>query len=168
MTLYVSGPEARELEQLTTPGITVHFMSERSGDASAIKMCYAAMTKGVQALVLELLISARRLGVDAALEAQIKASRSDVYNFVIDALPRMPPKAYRWVPETEEIAATFAAAGLTPLGMQGAAQPVAEAALFARFGHLSGFKMLAGHVEALTLLSSGRPLLLLPAQVKVR
>jgi protease-4 len=53
-------------------------------------------------------------------------------------------------------------------GMQGAAQPVAEAALFARFGHLSGFKMLAGHVEALTLLSSGRPLLLLPAQVKVR
>ena len=121
MTLYVSGPEARELEQLTTPGITVHFMSERSGDASAIKMCYAAMTKGVQALVLELLISARRLGVDAALEAQIKASRSDVYNFVIDALPRMPPKAYRWVPEMEQIAQTFEGAGLTPRIFQGAA-----------------------------------------------
>ena len=128
MTLYVSGPEARELEQLETPQVKVHFLSERSGDASAIKMCYAAMTKGVQALVLELLIAARRLGVDAALEAQIKSSRSDVYNFVIDALPRMPPKAYRWVPETEEIARTFDAVGLTPLTMQGAARMCAAIA----------------------------------------
>jgi len=52
-------------------------------------------------------------------------------------------------------------------GMQGAVQPVAEAALLARFGHLPGFQILAGHVEALTLLSSGRPLLLLPARVKI-
>ena len=121
MTLYVSGPEARELEQLATPQVKVHFLSERSGDASAIKMCYAAMTKGVQALVLELLIAARRLGVDAALEAQIKSSRSDVYNFVIDALPRMPPKAYRWVPEMQQIAQTFEGAGMTPRIFQGAA-----------------------------------------------
>lgn len=121
MTLYVSGPEARELEQLETPQVKVHFLSERSGDASAIKMCYAAMTKGVQALVLELLIAARRLGVDAALEAQIKSSRSDVYNFVIDALPRMPPKAYRWVPEMEQIAQTFEGAGMTPRIFEGAA-----------------------------------------------
>ena len=121
MTLYVSGPEARELEQLETPQVKVHFLSERSGDASAIKMCYAAMTKGVQALVLELLIAARRLGVDAALEAQIKSSRSDVYNFVIDALPRMPPKAYRWVPEMQQIAQTFEGAGMTPRIFQGAA-----------------------------------------------
>jgi hypothetical protein len=33
----------------------------------------------------------------------------------------MPPKAYRWVPETTEIAATFADAGLTPRILQGAA-----------------------------------------------
>jgi 3-hydroxyisobutyrate dehydrogenase-like beta-hydroxyacid dehydrogenase len=120
-TLYVSGPEARALEQIATPQITVTVMSERVGDASAIKMCYAAMTKGVQALGVELLVAARRLGVDAALEAQFKTSRSDVYNWVLGALPVMPPKAYRWVPEMLEIAKTFEAAGMTPRMFQGAA-----------------------------------------------
>lgn len=119
--LYVSGPEAHMLEQITTPQITVTVMSERIGDASAIKMCYAAMTKGVQALGVELLVAARRLGVDAALEAQFKASRSDVYNWVLGALPVMPPKAYRWVPEMLEIARTFEAAGMTPRIFEGAA-----------------------------------------------
>lgn len=121
MNLYVSGPEARELEQIATPQIAIRVLSERIGDASAIKMCYAAMTKGVQALVLELLVAARRLGVDAALEAQIKTSRSEVYDWVISALPIMPPKAHRWVPEMQEIAKTFEAAGMTPRMFDGAA-----------------------------------------------
>jgi hypothetical protein len=34
----------------------------------------------------------------------------------------MPPKAYRWVGEMEEIAATFEHVGLTPLILQGAAE----------------------------------------------
>ena len=120
-TLYVAGPEARSLEQIATPQIAINVLSERIGDASAIKMCYAAMTKGVQALVLELLVAARRLGVDGALEAQFKASRSDVYSWVLSALPVMPPKAHRWVPEMIEIAKTFEAAGLTPKIFAGAA-----------------------------------------------
>jgi 3-hydroxyisobutyrate dehydrogenase-like beta-hydroxyacid dehydrogenase len=120
-TLYVSGPEAGLLEQIANAQVAVTVMSERVGDASAIKMCYAAMTKGVQALVVELLVAARRLGVDAALEAQFKASRSDVYNWVLGALPVMPPKAYRWVPEMREIAKTFEAAGMTPQIFEGAA-----------------------------------------------
>lgn len=120
-TLYVSGPEAHELAQIATPQIAITVMSDRVGDASAIKMCYAAMTKGVQALGVELLVAARRLGVDAALEAQFKASRSDVYNWVVGALPVMPPKAYRWVPEMLEIARTFEAAGMTPRIFEGAA-----------------------------------------------
>lgn len=33
----------------------------------------------------------------------------------------MPPKAYRWVGEMEEIAATFADLGLTPRLLEGAA-----------------------------------------------
>ncbi len=131
-TLYVSGLEARLLEQITTPQIAINVLSERIGDASAIKMCYAAMTKGVQALVLELLVAARRLGVDGALEAQFKASRSDVYSWVLSALPVMPPKAHRWVPEMLEIAKTFEAAGMTPKIFAGAADMytfVAETAI---------------------------------------
>ena len=120
-SLYVSGPGARELEQLATPQITVRVLSERLGDASAIKMCYAAMNKGMIALVLELLIAARKLGVDVALEAQLKETHSDVYDRIIGALPAMPPKAYRWVPEMLQIAQTFEGAGMTPRMFQGAA-----------------------------------------------
>ena len=119
--LYVSGPEARELEQLATPQIRVIVMSDRLGDASAIKMCYAAMNKGMIALALELLIAARRLGVDAALAAQLNETHRDVYDRIIGGLPVMPPKAYRWVPEMLEIARTFEAAGMTPRMFQGAA-----------------------------------------------
>ena len=121
MWLYVSGAEARELEQLATSQITVRVLSERLGDASAIKMCYAAMNKGMIAMILELLIAARRLGVDAALEAQLKETHSDVYDRIIGALPLMPAKAYRWVPEMLQIAQTFEAAGMTPRMFQGAA-----------------------------------------------
>lgn len=120
-TLYVSGPEARELAQLATEQINVVVMSDRIGDASAIKMCYAAMTKGVQALGVGLLVAARRLGVDEALDAQMKTSRSEVYNWVLGALPVMPPKAHRWVPEMLEIAKTFEGAGMTPRILEGAA-----------------------------------------------
>lgn len=121
ISLYVSGKDARELEPLATPQITVRVLSDRLGDASAIKMCYGAMNKGMIAMVLELLIAARRLGVDAALIAQLKETHNDVYDRIIGALPVMPPKAYRWVPEMLQIAQTFEAAGLTPRMFQGAA-----------------------------------------------
>lgn len=121
MSLYVSGPEARELEQLATPQIKVTVMSERIGDASAIKMCYGAFNKGLQAMALELMIASRRLGVDSLLEAQLKESRGEVYDWIIGALPVMPPKAYRWVPEMFEIAKTFESVGLTPRMFQGTA-----------------------------------------------
>lgn len=119
--LYVSGAEARELEQLATSQITVRVLSDRLGDASAIKMCYGAVNKGMIAMILEVLIAARRLGVDAALEAQLKETHSDVYDRIIGALPVMPSKAYRWVPEMLQIAQTFEAAGMTPRMFQGAA-----------------------------------------------
>jgi len=121
MSLYISGPEARELEQLATPQIRVTVMSERIGDASAIKMCYGAFNKGLQAMALELLIASRRLGVDALLETQLKESRREVYDWIVGSLPIMPPKAYRWVPEMLEIAKTFESVGLTPRMFQGTA-----------------------------------------------
>ena len=121
MSLYVAGPDAAELAQLATPQINVIVISERIGDASAIKMCYGAFNKGLQAMALELLVAARRLGIDALLETQLRESRREVYDWIIGALPIMPPKAYRWVPEMLEIAKTFEAVGLTPRMFQGTA-----------------------------------------------
>lgn len=120
--LYASGPQAAALTCLQHDAITVRVVSERVGDAAAVKMCYGGVTKGTVALLTELLIVAKRLGVEDVLDEEMRESQASIREWILRNLPSMPPKAYRWVPETEEIAATFAAAGLTPLTMQGAAR----------------------------------------------
>ena len=119
--LYVSGPGAADLEALAGPQLVVHVVSERIADASALKMCYGALNKGTQALWLEVLIAAQRLGVDALLEQQLRQSRADLLDWALGQFPILPPKAYRWVPEMLEISKTLGAAGITPKVFQGAA-----------------------------------------------
>lgn len=62
--LYVSGPDAGLFTQFDHPNLVVRVVSERVGDASGVKMCYGAITKGAVALGVELLIAARKLGVE--------------------------------------------------------------------------------------------------------
>jgi 3-hydroxyisobutyrate dehydrogenase-like beta-hydroxyacid dehydrogenase len=120
--LYVSGPGAGDLEVLAGPQLRVHILSERIADASAIKMCYGALNKGTQALWLEVLIAAQRLGVDAQLEQQLRQSQGALLDWALRAFPSMPPKAYRWVPEMLEISKTLSSAGITPNVFKGAAE----------------------------------------------
>ena len=130
--LYVSGPGAADLKAFAGPQLNVQAVSERLADASALKMCYGGLNKGTQALWLEILVAARRLGVDELLEAQLRASRSDLLDFALSQFPILPPKAYRWVPEMLEISKTLGSAGITPKVFQGAAdiyQFVADTAL---------------------------------------
>jgi 3-hydroxyisobutyrate dehydrogenase-like beta-hydroxyacid dehydrogenase len=119
--LYVSGLDAYLMEQITHPNLLIRVMSERIGDASGVKMCYAAMTKGTTALAMELLVAARKLGVEQALEHELRDSRNDVYDWQMKNIPTVPPKAYRWVPEMHEIAKTFGELGMTELMFKGAA-----------------------------------------------
>ena len=117
---YASGPGAAELAGLNDFGLEVIPMGERVGDASAIKMCYGALTKGQAALYTELLVAAEALGVSEALAAEFGKSQADALARM-EGLPGMPPKSRRWVGEMEEIAATFGAVGLTPKIFEGAA-----------------------------------------------
>ena len=119
--LYVSGPGAADLEQLGGPQLIVKVVSERIADASALKMCYGGLNKGTQALWLEILMAAKRLGVDELLEEQLRHSRSDLLDWALGQYPKMPPKAYRWVPEMLEISKTLGTSGVTPKVFQGAA-----------------------------------------------
>ena len=119
--LYVSGPGAADLEQLAGPQLLVHAIGERIADASALKMCYGAVNKGTQALWLEVLIAAERLGVAGLLEQQLRQSQAERYSWALGQIPLLPPKAYRWVPEMLEIAKTLDAAGMTPKMFEGAA-----------------------------------------------
>ena len=118
--LYVSGPDASLLTQIKDEQLLVRVVGERIGDASAVKMCYASLTKGSLALGMELLMAARKLGVEQALEAELKASQGEMYESLLNRCASMPPKAYRWVPEMKEIAKTFKDVGLTPNILQGA------------------------------------------------
>jgi 3-hydroxyisobutyrate dehydrogenase-like beta-hydroxyacid dehydrogenase len=119
--LYVSGPGAADLEQIAGPQLIVHAIGGGISDASALKMCYGALTKGTQALWLEVLIAAQRLGVAGLLEEQLRQSQAERYSWALNQFPILPPKAYRWVPEMLEISKTLDAAGMTPKMFQGAA-----------------------------------------------
>lgn len=118
---YVSGPGAEEFSQLGMHGLDVRVLGGEIGQASALKMCYGALTKGLQTLATELLVAAELAGVAEALRAEQKDSMAEVLGWLEGNMPIMPPKAYRWVGEMEEISSFFADLGMTPDILQGAA-----------------------------------------------
>jgi len=118
---YASGKHANELAQLNDYGLDVPVISDRIGDASAIKMCYAGLTKGLTALCVELLVAAEALGIREALFAEYNLSQAAMLKRMEGGLPGMPPKSRRWVGEMEEISATMAGVGMTGKFHDGAA-----------------------------------------------
>ncbi len=125
---YVSGPHAHLMQRINSPQIMVKVAGEKIGDASAVKMCYAALTKGTIALGTELLVAARKLGIDQVLEAEFKNGQAELHESVLTRAAGMPFKAYRWVPEMNEIAKTFGGVGLTPRLFQGVSDLYAQIA----------------------------------------
>lgn len=118
---YTSGPGAETVRELGDFGLDVRVLDGDIGQASALKMCYGALTKGLQALSTELLVAAKLAGVDEALRAEQRETMAVVLGWVERGLPSMPPKAYRWVGEMEEIGAFFGSLGMTPDILNGAA-----------------------------------------------
>ena len=105
------------------------------GTASALKMAYAAWTKGTSALLLAVAALARANGVDGPLAEEWEMSQPGLVDRLADAADSVAPKAWRWSGEMAEIADTFAAAGL-PDGFHRAAAAV--------YRRLEGFKDAAG------------------------
>jgi 3-hydroxyisobutyrate dehydrogenase-like beta-hydroxyacid dehydrogenase len=116
--LYACGSRASELAALP---LDVRVMEGPIGSASGLKMCYASLTKGLTALLTEAMIAAEVSGLSETLEQELAESQPQLLAAARRSVPPMLPKAYRWVAEMEEIAATFAALGLTPRMHQGAA-----------------------------------------------
>lgn len=118
---YASGEHAADFAVLNDFGLHIIALNGPAGQASALKMCYAALTKGFTALCTELLTAAEALGVSGPLADEFRLSQTATLEQMSRSLPGMPPKARRWVGEMEEIAQTFAAVGLTPQMLAGAA-----------------------------------------------
>ena len=116
----VSGPDVEHLEVLRERSLDIRVTGPRVGQASGLKMVYAASTKGTTALWTELLTAARAMGLYDALMDQY-GDRNAVFQSQQRSIPSMPNRARRWVGEMEEIAKTFADLGMTPNILQGAA-----------------------------------------------
>jgi len=119
--LYASGPGAERLAVLGEYGLDVRIIGPQVGQASGLKMCYASLTKGLTALATQALTSAAALGLSEILTGELRESQAELFAWIERQVPRMPPKAYRWVGEMEEIARTFADLGLPPQMLEGAA-----------------------------------------------
>ena len=120
--LYLSGPEAGEAASFFERGpLETEIIGPEVGKASALKMCFAANTKGTTALLSAILGAAEALGVRDTLEKQW--SRRDP-GFAEEIHRRVAGTAYsrawRFVGEMEEMADTFDGAGL-PAGYFSAA-----------------------------------------------
>ena len=121
--LYLSGAEADAVRGLFD-GTTVDARVIVSGiwAASAVKMAYAAWTKGTAALLLAARGLARAEGVEDALLAEWAMSQPSLESRSKGAADSAVAKGWRWVAEMEEIAASMAAAGLPDGFHQAAAE----------------------------------------------
>jgi 3-hydroxyisobutyrate dehydrogenase-like beta-hydroxyacid dehydrogenase len=118
--LYLSGPRAGEIASLFAPTIVE---ARVVPDASAVKMTYAAWSKGTAALLLAIRDVARHYGVGDELTAEWGDSQPDLLERLPAAERSAGAKGWRWAGEMDEIAATFEAAG-APGGFHRAAAEV--------------------------------------------
>lgn len=102
---YASGADAARLRDLKPYGLDVRVLDGPVGSASALKMCYAGINKGVCAIAAAMILAAERSGASAALYQELGESLPGLLNSLRRQVPDMLPKAYRWVAEMREIAA---------------------------------------------------------------
>jgi len=159
--LYLSGQRADEVARLFAgPGgsgclLTPMVMEEGPGGvaaASALKMAYAAWTKGSNALLLNVRALAEKTGVGKALEAEWALSQPTVGKQAQSAAAGTGPKAWRFVGEMEEIASSFREAGLADQFHVGAAE------VYGRLAPLRGREQTPPSLdEALALVAEKAP-----------
>ncbi|KAG7090934.1 hypothetical protein E1B28_010007 [Marasmius oreades] len=110
-TIYASASDKDALEKfgyLSQYGLKISLIRGGNGvgDASALKMSYAGMTKGTTALYVTMILAAQASSpaTTEALLHELRASQPEFLKRISRAIPSMLPKAYRWVGEMEEIA----------------------------------------------------------------
>ena len=112
--LYLSGPRASEVAALPLDGVERVVVGQAVGLASAVKMCTASVYKGRVALLAQALRTAHAHGVVEHVLDDLVATGLADRERTGTTLGMASAKAWRYVAEMEEIAATQAGAGLTP------------------------------------------------------
>jgi 3-hydroxyisobutyrate dehydrogenase-like beta-hydroxyacid dehydrogenase len=112
--VYLSGRRAAEVAALPLDGVDRVVVSGCVGSASAVKMCTASVYKGRVALLTQALRTAHAHGVVAHVLDDLAETGAADPGRTGATLGRASAKAWRYVGEMEEIAATQEGAGLSP------------------------------------------------------
>lgn len=124
--LYLSGGAASDIAEIFSKGpLETEILGEEIGKASALKMSFAAYTKGTTAMLCAIVASADQYGVRDALEKQWSRNGSSFAEQTRNRISRVTAKAWRFSGEMKEIAETLEAAGL-PGGFHQASQEIYE------------------------------------------
>lgn len=132
--LYLSGPSAAAAARWFAGGpLTAIALNQAASGAeltaaSMLKMTYAAYSKGLSALLLDVCALAEAGGVSQALQEEWALSQPQLLASAQRAAVATAPKAWRFAAEMQEIADTFAAAALPDQFHRGAAQVYARMA----------------------------------------
>jgi 3-hydroxyisobutyrate dehydrogenase-like beta-hydroxyacid dehydrogenase len=102
--LHASGVDAARFAPIGEFGVNVNVIEGPIGAASALKMSYAGITKGVTALGAMMMLAATRNGAAQGLRNEFERSQKALLPWFQRAIPAMYPKAYRFVGEMDEIA----------------------------------------------------------------
>lgn len=131
--LYLSGREAERAAHCFARGpLETTVLGPEPGRASAVKMCYAAYTKGTTALLSAIVAAACRLGVFDALMEQWARDWPGLPDSARRRATRVTKKSWRFAGEMDEIADTFESAGV-PGGFHRAAGEI-----YRRTAHFKG------------------------------
>jgi L-threonate 2-dehydrogenase len=102
-SIYASGPAAPKFSVLREHGLDIRVLEGPVGAASALKMCYAGIQKGVTAVATAMTLAAARVGASAELQQELAQREPQYFTALTRKVPDMLPKAYRWVAEMQEI-----------------------------------------------------------------
>ncbi len=111
--LYLSGESANKIADLFKGSVTdAIVIGDDIGRASALKMVFAAQTKGFTALLCAIQATAEKLGVRGDLDNEWSRRDSGSVEKTRNQVRGVTAKAWRFKGEMQEIADTFEGAGL--------------------------------------------------------
>jgi 3-hydroxyisobutyrate dehydrogenase-like beta-hydroxyacid dehydrogenase len=124
--VYVSGPKAPMIQELEAYGFSVKVLGPAVAQASAFKVVYAGLTKGLQGLFVELLMGARAFGLLDEILKRYEESFPGLLDKVTSSIVGLRIHAGRRAEEMDELKRTFNHHGMKSF-MAPAAQKVLQA-----------------------------------------
>jgi len=114
-SFYVSGAHAQEFAELGNRGLKIEILGDQSGQASAFKIVYAGLTKGLTSLMLEQLMLAKALGILEPVIERYRSKFPDLVEQMEGTLPGIPFRAARRSDEMGELTQTLEEEGISPI-----------------------------------------------------